>query len=368
MSIIIREDWRGSRGGTYYYVREGTILRRIDKYAISKKKVYESRRGPTYEYLVPVQRIREKEIYEFGFSNSGYPFFRKGGVEAFLNSLGSEYPWIPDYKLMRYVRSEELMNLEFEIEDPALLKLVRDIKKFYPTIVDEIKSYSRAMSFKIFFSGHAEATSTFLDDVNEGMMRCMVLQNDQARMKCLEKPISWIYQLWIMVLISKALMIEEFLKREYETETTWWIEQGKPYPAFIARSRENIYYTFFFEPQIHEMAHLTGAFIGTRIHVRPDIIITKGKYSSLKDIAEVDLLVECKTAPQEMWEKEILSQMKDYVEIYRAKTKALVSFYNVDPLLRRSLERIEVIPIDEVRPGGLGLEKFKIFVQKTLRL
>jgi len=60
--------------------------------------------------------------------------------------------------------------------------------------------------------------------------------------------------------------------------------------------------------------------------------------------------------------------MKDYVEIYRAKTKALVSFYNVDPLLRRSLERIGVIPIDEVRPGGLGLEKFKIFVQKTLRL
>jgi len=368
MNIIIRENWRGSRGGNYYYVREGTILRRIDKYAISKKKVYESGRGPEYEYLVPVQRIREKEIYEFSFSNSGYPFFRKGSAEAFLNSLGSEYPSVPDYKLMRDVRFEELMNLEFEIEDPGLQKLVRDIRKFYTTIVDEIKSYSREMSFKILFPGHAEATSTFLDDVNEGMIRCMVLQNDQARMKCLEKPISWIYQLWIMVLISKALMIEEFWKQEYETESKWFIEQGKPHPAFIARSRENIYYTFFFEPQIHEMAHLTSVFIGTRIHVRPDIIITKGKYSSLKDMAEVDLLVECKTAPQEMWEKEILSQMKDYVEIYGAKTMALVSFYNVDPLLRISLERIGVIPIDEVRPGGLGLEKFKLFVQKTLRL
>jgi len=195
MNIIIRESWRSSEGGTYYYVREGTILRRIDRYAISKKKVDESRRGPTYEYLVPVQRIREKEIYEFSFSKSGYPFFCKGSAEAFLNSLGSEYPWIPDHKLMQYVRSEELVNLEFEIKDPALLKLVKDIKKFYLTIVDEIKSYSSAMGFKIFFPGRAEATPTFLDDVNEGIIRCMVLQNDQARIRCLEKPISWIYQL-----------------------------------------------------------------------------------------------------------------------------------------------------------------------------
>jgi hypothetical protein len=363
MNIVIREEWRGSRGGRYYYVREGVILKRIGKYAISKKKVYESGRGSTYEYLVPVQRIREKEIYEFGFSNSGYPSFYKCSVEAFLSS---KYPGIPDHVKCSTVRSEELVGLEFEIEDPMLLKLVRNIKEFYALIVDEIKSYSRVMDFEIFFPGHAEVTSTFLGNVDEGIIRCMVLQSDQARMKCLEKPVSWIYQLWVVVLISKALMVEGFLKGEYETKPTWWIEQGKPRPAFVARSRENNYYTFFFEPQIHEMAHVASAFTKTRIHVRPDIIVAKGNYSSLRDIAEADLLVECKIAPQEMWEKEVLPQMKDYVKIYKPKTSVLVSPYNIDPLLKRSLEHIGVIVVEGVRPGGPGLEEFKRIVQRAL--
>ncbi|MEM2472738.1 MAG: hypothetical protein QXI64_09620 [Sulfolobales archaeon] len=363
MSIVIQEEWRGSRGGRYYYVREGVILKRIDKYAISKNEVYKSRRGPTYEYLVPVQSIRGKEIYEFRFTNNGYLLFHKCSVEAFLRS---KYPGIPDHTLLQTVRSEELMNLEFEIEDPKLLKFVRNIKEFYTSIVNEIKSYSSVMDFKIFFPGHAETTSTFLGSVDEGIIRCMVLQSDQARMRCLGKLVSWIYQLWVIVLISKALMVEGFLKHEHRTKPTWWIEQGKPSPAFVARSRNNNYYTFFFEPQIHEMVHLAGAFTKTRIHVRPDIIVARGNYSSLNDIAEADLLVECKVAPQEMREKKILQQMKDYVENYKPKTNVLVSPYNIDPLLKRDLEHIGVIVVEGVRPGSPGLEEFKRIVQRAL--
>jgi hypothetical protein len=100
-----------------------------------------------YEYLVPVQSIRGKEIYEFRFTNNGYLLFHKCSVEAFLRS---KYPGIPDHMLLQTVRSEELMNLEFEIEDPKLLKFVRNIKGFYISIVNEIKDYSSVMDFKIF--------------------------------------------------------------------------------------------------------------------------------------------------------------------------------------------------------------------------
>ena len=63
--IRIREEWKGTRGGTYYYVSEGDILKRISEYVISKRRVYESSRGITVGYEVSAERLYGKVIYEF---------------------------------------------------------------------------------------------------------------------------------------------------------------------------------------------------------------------------------------------------------------------------------------------------------------
>jgi hypothetical protein len=52
--VVFREDWRGSRGGRYYYVLEGRVLRRIEHYAV--RKVSEG------VYVVPFEWINNKTI------------------------------------------------------------------------------------------------------------------------------------------------------------------------------------------------------------------------------------------------------------------------------------------------------------------
>jgi hypothetical protein len=363
-NIIIREDWSGQRGGRYYYVKEGNILRRIEKYAISKKEIYESSRGIGVEYAVPVDRLRDKIIYEFSFSNKGYFYPKKCTVEAFLNPQYPDSPWIPNFALTQSIDVNELEGLMFEAEDPMLLKILRDIRENYTLMINEIKKYSELMGFDIAFGGHAELTRTFFDNIYEGLIRCMILQNDKARLKALEKPLAWIYQLWITMLACKSLGINNFLKEEYLSKPVWWIEQGKTRPAFIARAGIN-YYTFFFEPQFHEGAHLVGMFTVRRVHVRPDIIVAKGHYESINS-AKVDLLIECKTLPTEMWEEDIMSQIDDYIALYKPQTIMLVSLYKVEYSLKNKLIQRGIICIDEVTPGSVNVETFKRYIQRIL--
>jgi hypothetical protein len=360
-NIIIREYWYGQSGGDYYYVKEGNILRRIEKYSIHKREVGESSRGIKVEYVVPVERVQDKIIYKFSFSGHRYFHPRKCTVEAFLNS---KYPGIPNFDLTQQVDINELMNLMFEVEDPMLLKILKEIRKPYVLMVNEIKKYSELMGFDIAFAGHAGLTRTFLDNVYKGLIRCMGLQDDEARLRSLKKPLAWIYQLWIMMLICKSLGISNFLKEEYSTKPVWWIEQGKTNPAFIARASID-YYTFFFEPQPHKMAHLAGMFTMKKAHVRPDIIVAKGHYESINN-AKVDLLIECKSLPIEMWEGDIISQMNSYIALYKPQTAMLVSLYKVEYSLKNKLIQRGIICIDEVTPGSVNVETFKRYIQRTL--
>jgi hypothetical protein len=377
MSIRIRERWKGQFGGTYYYVREGNILRRIKDYAISRTTLNKGKHKIA-EYEVPIERIWGKTIYEFAFSRVGYLYIRKGNVIAFLDSTTG----LPDRDLMEKSEFDELVNVKFEIRDPMLLKMIEDLKEYYIPMIEEIKQYSESMKFSIIFPGHAPATYTFIEDMNEGLFRCMVLQNDNARLRALERVMTWIYQLWVTILICKALNIDKFFspflnpKREgwlMTKQTIWLIEQGKPYSSFSARSGST-YYTFFFEPQKHEMAHLAGTSTGRRVHTRPDIIITWDIYTRLFPNFSADLLIECKIRPSKMWEEEVVSQMKEYIKIYEPKTALLVSFHKVHASLKKNLESIGAIPftkvkvIDGVRPKSPAVETLKNIAREVLSL
>jgi hypothetical protein len=363
-NIIIREYWRGQRGGKYYYVKEDNILRRIEKYANFKREVYESSRGVEVEYVIPVERLKGKIIYRFSFSNSGHFYPRKCSVEAFLNPRNSSIPWSPNFELTQPVDINELKNLMFEVEDSMLQKVLRDIRESYVLMINHVGKYSELMGFNIAFTVNARLTYTFLDNIYKGLVRCMVLQNDKARFKALEKPLTWIYQLWIMILICESLGINNFIKEEYLPEPVWRIEQGSTSPAFIARAGIN-YYTFFFEPQPHKVAHLAGMFTVRRVHVRPDIIVAKGHYESI-NVAKVDLLIECKSLPTEMWEEDIILQMNSYIALYKPQTTMLVSLYKVDYSLENKLVQRNIICIDNVKPGSANVDTFKRYIQRVL--
>lgn len=368
--VKLREEWRGTRGGTYYYVMDGNVLRRISDYAISKRKVYESRRGPTIEYDIPVERLYGKLIYMFSFSNKGYLYIGKFTVEALLNPKDPKYPYVPNYEMVQNVSLNELAKLSFEAKDKVLYSLLNDFEKYYVSMINDLNNYSKNMDFNIIFMGHAERTRSFYYNPYKGIIECMVLQSDAARLKCLEKPMAWIHQLWVMKLLCEALEVEEFMKKPYEDKPSWRIEQGKPYPAFIAKSRSN-YYTFWFEFQPHKMAHLAGMFFRERVHVRPDIVVTKGSYNNIDELIKhgkhIDLIIECKNTDFKYWENDLYNQIPAYIHAFKPKTLILASLKRIPDNAKQFLASNNIIALDELQPNNnTKIKEFKKLIKQLL--
>jgi len=139
--VVFREDWRGSRGGRYYYVLEGRVLRRIEHYAV--------RKAGDGVYVVPFERINGKTIYVFDFSNRGNLCVHECPVEAFSQSKDVlNY----NYKMCKaYIDLGRLRGLEFEVRDPLLQRVIRDAREYYNTIIKEILDYRESLGFKILF-------------------------------------------------------------------------------------------------------------------------------------------------------------------------------------------------------------------------
>jgi len=123
--VIFREDWRGSRGGMYYYVREGSVLRRIEHYIVRKVS-----KGV---YVVPFEWISNKTIYVFDFSDRGNLCVHECPVEAFSQSKDAlNY----NYKMCeKYIDLGRLRGLEFEVRDPLLQRVIRDAREYFNTII-----------------------------------------------------------------------------------------------------------------------------------------------------------------------------------------------------------------------------------------
>jgi len=366
--IVVREQWRGSRGGTYYYVREGDVLRHIGSYAISARKVDESRKGPTLEYVIPAEELAGKEVYEFSFSNSGYMLVYKYPPEALLNPDPS-YPYRPNFNLRREVSPDELRRLRFEVRDLQLRLLLEEFNRYWRVIIDDLKDYTARMNVGISFFGHAEATASIYEDPSLGLVRCLALQDDGARMRCLERPMAWLYQLWVMKLACEALGISKF-KSAYGGEARWIIEQGKPYPAFQAEGKGGEF-TFWFEPQVHEMAHMARLLTGRKEHVRPDIAVARGRYDKIDDLLEsgrsFDLIIECKHTEFDRWSGDVDTQIPAYVENFKPKALVVASLKPVPNHVKRKLGGIGVVVVDELTPYNTSaIEEFKGIVRKAL--
>lgn len=366
--IKIVEDWRGTRGGEYYYVKEGNKLIRMIEYAKSPpREIYESRRGRTIEYYVSVEELRGKTIYLFHFTNKGYFDAYKGTVDAFLNPDPRFPDVLPNYALMQKVSPYEFYELNFEVEDSELFNVLEDLKKYYITMINDLNNYKNRMGFEILFIGRAMRTPILLINPYAGIMECMVLQSDKARLKCLEKPLAWIYQLWVMKLICDALGIQEFVKDPNEERPSWQIEQGRPYPTFIGRSGTE-YFTFWFEFQPHKWAHLAGMFFRERVSVRPDIVVARGKYNSAEELNgnPIDLIVEVKNTDFTYWESDVNTQIPTYIDIYKPKAFILASFKSIPNSIKHKLNSQGIITVDGLRPDNIVMQEFMKFVRKAL--
>jgi len=364
-TIKIKEIWRDGSGSEYYYVREGDVLRRIEHYSVSK------RREDNYvEYEIPLEKIKGKTIYIFTFSSLRNICVAECPAEAFLHQRRPG-----DYDLKQCKVQEKCLDVDafrgmrFEIGDPLLERLVADVRKYYVAMLEEINSCSTSLGFKIILY-HAKVVENFMKDVEAGLIRCLAMPTDSSRLKCLNVPTAWIYQLWVMTLISKSLGIREFLKHKDQSELVWEMRQGYPHPVAVGRAGSECY-AFYFEPQPYAIAHIDPKYLSQTIkavvgkrHIRPDIVVSRGSPRLLKS---PDLLVECKAMPFEQWSENTISQLEMYRKLYNPKNMVLVLFYKIgDPFLKKALESKRVIVVENVRPGDPAVRTFQQIVQKVL--
>lgn len=362
----MREKWRRTKGGNYYYVREDNKLRHISCYAIKKVKVSESGRGPTIEYEVPVDSLEGKLIYDFYFSNKGYFSLRAGKVDAFLMGKYPEYPWIPNYDLMKKVEPEELSGLEIEVRSISLKQAIQELRTVYLTMINEVKDYENKLNFKILFGEHAERTSDIYYDLERGLIACLSLPSDEERLLCLDVPMRWIHQLWVMKLICEALGVKDIKKEGWEEKPYWWIEQGRSAPSFIALSDHGVY-SFWFEFQPSKMAHLIGLFVGKRVPIRPDILVCKGEFRDARELNKIDLIIECKNKDFQSWQTEIEKQVIPYLKRYKPTNLILASMKSIPASYERKLRDIGIKVVSGLAPNNsASIEKFMELVKSSL--
>ncbi len=388
MLVRVCEDWKGTHGGQYYYVVEGTLLRHISAYSASSyiEKVSEDsmraalsrsvrealgrpQKGPkstTHCYEAPIEILRGKPIIEFSFSRSGYSFVEVHAIEDFV---GSEYEGYPRFKSGILYGSmkdaiQMLMGYSFEISDPSLLSFVEEYKSAYARMVREIRAYAESTGFSISFWGHAERVWEALKDPLVALYSCLSLPGDRSRLLCLREAARWIHQLWILVLIGEGL--GAISVRDPYGNPSIRIQQGGDVPACVFQTPAGPF-SAWFEFQLDRMAHLRGMFTGMREYVRPDVVIARGHHVGIERLKTIDLLVECKEDDFGSWGTEVDTQMIEYVRRFSPRSFVLASLKPVPEEARDYFERLGATVVDGLAPGARDrINEFKMIVRAAL--
>lgn len=347
--MIIKDEQKATtRGRTFNYIKErDNTLRHISKYAASETKARDRR-----AYEVPVERIQGKEVYEFGFTNSG-------GFITVKKKTGTDY---------ESVSFDELQNLKFEIESNEVEALVKEIEGLYNFMITEINDFKAKMDMDHIST--SERVSDYLKDVRYGLVSSLCNWPEKARVKSLEQTSKLIHQLWTLKEVHKALGVKEIVNG-------WHTEQGKESPASIFLDDQGNNWSCWFEPQRIKGTSLTSFFEEARAArkkyvtiptgkswKRPDIIISRGSYNSLFDVSRFDFLIECKNLPPERWYPGASwNQLLPYTNHFNPKVLIVAALEPVPDRIKSRLEGEGFRVVDNFRPGQKGVSKFREFVK-----
>jgi len=347
----IREEvGRGTRGGPYVYVVEGSELVYISEYSIRKLP---GKFEDEVVYEVPREKLIGKPLYCFDFSRSGGRFIMKCKIEDFEDGLPRKY------ELLTGVH--EIRNLKFRIKDPALASLLSEFNELFIPMINEVKDYESMLNFKCWFMGHQARLEEAFRDPELHYFTFMSLPKDESRIRSLRVTRRWIYQIWILKLVCEALKVSKFIYHSYDGGVYWWIEQGSEFSTCIGETPHYGNVSFWIEFQSSKVAHMLGMFVGRHVPIRPDIVVVRGCYKTTKDFVDskkaIDVIVECKENPFIEWRNEIDSQILPYLHSFKPRLFILASLQPVPSDVKEYLERQGIKVVDNLRPrsSSIGL-------------
>ena len=156
----------------------------------------------------------------------------------------------------------------------------------------------------------------------------------------------------------------------WEDKPRIWIEQGKPYPCCVIKTTLG-YFACYFEPQAHELIHLSRMFTGKREFVRPDIAVVRLDENEAKEIfykqviSQFDIIVECKARKIN---RRDLKQITAYVNDFQPNALILASLEKIPSNVRKALNS-KILIVDDLNPNNLEkVNLFKSYVRDQFKL
>lgn len=355
MIRIIDEPRARTRRRTFHYVLEEGFLRHVSKYAVSHMVIGDEK-AQKVEYYIPESAVLGKYIYRFTFTNSG-SFLTP--YKALVRGTLDEFNWIP-------ISEEELRELCFEIESRDVKNLLIERDAYYVPMLREIEEFRDRFHLEIVAS---QRVMDFMRDVKWGELSCLCHYPESQRKGCLEEVFKLIHQWWILKLIHEALGVREI------ENNVWFSEQGQRRPVSIFVNDKGAYYTCWFEPQYVGEAPedykgpYTPIFGEKTVWKRPDLIVVKGKYKSLDDVENIDVLVECKNLEFRAWWKSgkvMREEIRPYYKIFKPRILIIASMKPVPAFFKRVLENRGFCVIDGLYPRGYGVASFLEIIRRIL--
>jgi hypothetical protein len=348
---VEEERGRGTRGGPYVYVVEGNELVHISEYAL---KVSQDKYRNEIVYELPVEKAKGRTIYCFDFSRSGGEFLYKCRIEDFQDGHPKTYEYFEplDKKI------HEIRNLKYRVRDPTLIALISEFDQLFISMADEIREYGREKGFGYSFMGHLARLENAFKNPEVYYFTFMSLPDDESRIRSLRNTRKWIYQLWVLKLLFECLKVSTFSYHMYEGKPYLWIEQGSDLSTCIGDTPFGEL-TFWLEFQPSRGAHMMSMFVGKRVAVRPDIVITKGHFERTKNFVDsgnlIDVLIECKEDPFDRWKGEIESQIFQYVRNFKPKLLIVASLKTVPESIKSYLQSQGIKIVDDLRPNSKSI-------------
>jgi len=215
----------------------------------------------------------------------------------------------------------------------------------------------------------SDRVSDYFRDVKCGEVSCLCNYPEESRQKSLEQVFKLLHQWWVLKLIHETLGAAKI-------ERGWSVTQGELYPVSIFIDEQGNYYTCWFELQrIRQVppsykGPLVAFLEGKVAWVRPDLIVSKGKYNSATDVGEFDILVECKNLPFDKWWADgriIEKQFLPYRALFNPRNTFIASLKPIPNWAKQRMENQGFLVADKVYPGGEGVSKFVELIKQKGR-
>jgi hypothetical protein len=205
--IDVSERHRGTRGSDYYYVVEEGILRHIGLYSTQGLK-----HDDRVHWDIPLDRVTGKRVIWISFTNSGGQFLSETRIERFKGGTPQEATRLETLEQ----RLQVLKGLEAETIDQELVGLIAEFKSLYTLMTEQVKGYSQELDFEITFAKHAARVEEAYKGGIEGcLLSCLALPTDRSRKMSLNSVCKWLYQIWTLMWISRALKTYEVKKPDW---------------------------------------------------------------------------------------------------------------------------------------------------------